>query len=408
MTGEISITPSEQGVSIVQFEGQTFVAIPPELLTTDTLGISTVQEMEKEMPPPGIPGLELPGYILIDVETFMGLGPVAGVTQVGKDYVIDSKEFALSLANFSHEIMMGILDKWGESIKKQDKERKEHFIEEQKKTVYEETREFQESYDYKSQLDISDKVQEMADRVNTGRVGAMDNYANRIKSGNATELAFVMGSLAVGATFTGDFIKMSATGVIPPTDPSVGLAMKTVQDVGGSKLVGSALGYMGAAFMVGASIPTRLSSSQAAPKEVNIKDAQNYAKRTLDMLKEGSDVSSILNGLSDGDKELVAMAKVTMAALPLVALYTLEGGHPTAQEFKAMLTGEMKGMEGEKEQLIQLIREQMQHIHPESKVALMENLMAYFESKPDVEEMFDSVNVSERITAELKSDLVIG
>jgi hypothetical protein len=419
---------SSQGIQVLDIEGQTYVAVPEAWMFQDELGIAAVEGEAKKVPPSQNPALEMPGFVLIDMDTFfetgVGLGAIDGVTQSEDgSFLIDTELFALSMQNQLHEIAISILDKWIEQIEEDGKRIKE-------KNAQEEIMDQRQAQEFRKEL-IDQKVEKtpdfmvsgvnadatisgidafkMKERLKAGQVEAMDNY---IKTGDIAQAGFILGALVIGGTFVADFAAMAVTGAVPASTPGVHIALHTVSELAPASFMQSAanLGFMTVNLMVGTNMAVnaeRVAGKKGAGKKPDLDMAKAYGEKTLRMMND-KNANLLLKAAANGDEELIAMSKFVQLSLPLVMNYRLEAGKITGEEFAALLRGEIEGIEeGDiKLKLVAALQGELAKIDPKVAEELLLNLIAYYESDTPVEELLDPSKVMKKIRQEKKNNML--
>jgi hypothetical protein len=390
MSYDLGTNPVPFPIQLVEINGGVYVQVD-ESFAIDQLGLSTVKAMEKVMPPPDLPQPPLPGYVLVDINTFMSVaaatGALLGVSETQGRSLIDSEKFALGIHADMHKIILSILANWSDSIKKQIEEgKKQDAIEELEKAA-------------QKQLLMKLEIQK-------GQIRAMEAYEALLESNLATQPVFVMGSLALLPTVLTNFLSTKGSS----TDVALNLTLGALSGIGGKALTERAqpLGLLGAVMMYGVQVLANLSRIGGTGK-LDREVPEEYAKKML-AFANSVDAEALLKGAAGGEKdahELVAMVKVAMLALPLMLCYRFETAGAdalgregmTSQEMKSLLLQEFKDIPKDdiKNQLAESIQRYLKEISGPVRALLIERILAYVDSKPPLGDLLDGKTAIEKI-----------
>ncbi len=381
-------------IQVVEINGQVYVQVE-EGRAVDELGLSTVKAMEKMMPPPDLPQPPLPGYVLVDINTFIkaaaGIGALSGVNQTGGGSVIDPEAFGLAINNDIHKIILSVLTSWSNSVQEQAKESKKADLLEGIKRE-------------------EDKHTQLISDIREGQIKAVEAYKTLLESGQATQPVFVMGALSFAPVVMAGFVG----GTISPLDKALGITVRTVSEVGGSEVTSQSIaaGYIGATMMYGVQVLANLSRLGAQRQtKIDEKVPEEYGKKMLKFVTS-PDADVLLKAAAGPGKEgeeAVALVKVAMLVLPLMLSYRFETGGTdikgregmTSHEMKSLLLQEFKDIPETdiKSQLAAAIQQNLAQISTPVKALLIERILAYVDSKPPLGDLLDGQKAIEQIKA---------
>ncbi len=436
---------------LLQIDDGRYVVVPVGMSYLESIGLSTLSSSDilviAGVSGADSPSLAEPSFYIVDLDrlTEMGwdTGALEGLSKeegkAGYLFKLNVEKFAMSIEEHSHDIKMSMLEKWIDSIKEIDELRRRDAIEDYKKILTD------QNYDqkdinqttakiaglspYQAAIAITgseayqawaetlpplEKTQELNKAnnyvMNAALLEGTNNYLDRAKSGEATAIPFVMASLAIAATFMADYVSMIGGAVETAAQGSVSAVLQGVNQVGAPILEQNLafLGFLGGMFAVGTMYKTgdqvALNAGKAPKEEVDKQFAREYGKNIIALIEDddfnGFVNSALIVHVKDGHTmpadqraELQDAIKLVLLSVALAAIYKAEHGKITQEEFYGMLSDErMTKDDPIKIQLKGLIAAYVAKLTT-LKSSMVDSILEYLESDPELEEMFDVTKV---------------
>lgn len=342
---------------------------------------------------------------------------------------ISSMSFIFSVESEMHEICIGMLDKWNESLHEQAERRQAElnspayqawletncpaYIKDSEDDIaaIRASTEFQV---YVQTLPPQDRERELglsrAYSLISGVSNGLNGYLERVHNGDdaaAQAVPFVTASFLIAAGFVGSFMAIAEG----PTAGSLGVS--PIQEAWShvANLIPSdmraELGLIGALFAAGtiyhATIQT-IGEGEGGGKPRDVNFAKNYAEQTMKLVM-GEEfrnfVMAMLINKTENGKPLdeaqqmkyLATLRAVLLSAALALVYKVEAGEAgriTGQEFADMLKGKIPIPEGDiKGTLVTMIMAQLQFIPEKERVSVIAALIEYMDSNPDVDDLLD-------------------
>lgn len=140
-----------------------------------------------------------------------------------------------------------------------------------------------------------------------------------------------------------------------------------------------------------------LPQAKLSKEKYNFEFAKNYTLSTLKLVNNGQIETAVKSLMPSGTQETLSykssLIKIALLAQTLGFCYHLETGSITGQEFASMLQGKMIFTKDDpRTPLIASLNYHLTKIPQSKRAEVIENLMAYFDSKPNLDELSDSAN----------------
>lgn len=371
----------------------------------DELGISTLEPSDKIMEKAGLaansPTLVQPEFYATNLHklTNIGLttGGLDGVSQDGRLIVINLAAFSYSLQNQYYQIIISMLQKWGESIRLEAERIREEL---------------------RSPALLNRKAAELHYQILAGLERALSEYQKRLQINPSAMAPFMMGSLAIGSTLLGDYLKQITGGANGGNS-----ILSAVTQMGRPLIdVNPALGFFGALFGTGAAYQSGaaagLNMGRVSPEVVTKQSAREYGVNMMKLI-DSADFNLLLNAavilsVRDGAtisvkdrEELVNGLKFVLLTTALALIYKSETGKITDMEMAALLTNKIAVND---EPVMQALKNQILDLKDnlgQLKLPMVNATLAYLNSDPKMNELLDFINVFGGITQELSEEVHI-
>lgn len=425
---------------------------PAEEKTEDVGSKSTISKsdavVEERRVDAGAPALPTAGLSMVEFfQLFSTFGSDAASAIDDSKRAIGSIEGAFQQQNT--DIILSMLDQWLDNIEESSQARKEElnspayraFIETQSPAYIAKMqrdtpenmmlaiRSAPEFQQYISTLPPGDRAQEIAatrtESLRSGFTEAANGYLDRARSGDVNKvlIPFMAASFIIGATMVaGAAPAAEVTGVESISTKSVDAVWAQFASVvppnlqEASVLVVNlfATGLIFQAAAGGLGKATEAGGNQ--PQEFDKAFAQKFAQGVLQQVA-GNEIRYSMIALMaqrfDGSQpvsheriqQLVVFAKLVLLSMAIAALYKVETKRITGREFADMVLGKMVPRSKEEKELVKAFQDILNSLPNEEKMRILEVIIAYIDSDPDLEDLFDPTRVFKEVLMPIPNEL---
>lgn len=415
----------------------TYLVIPADKQSLNVMGISSLEvstaKVEQLSLGAGTPHLAQPSFYISNLNTLTNIGlSTGGLEGVSKEeglILIDIAEFTNSIDEAKHNIIMSMLNKWAESIKEEEKKvyqdvqrSYKQYLDIQKETIESayvtkmsppEFRVYTQSSNnfegWVQTLSPVEKSHVYKYDTLSGIEKGVNGYREYLQeNGPSAAAPFIMATMAIGSSLLGTYVaqlsgvvKAGAHAAVNPIVTAVIQTSKPLLDMGTA-----ALGFLGTVFASGVVYQTSdqiaLNVGRLAPKEMNFRFAQKYAKNLMGLI-ESPDfkrflTASVIGLVRDGKQmsaadtqQLVRGMEVILLFTALAIVYKSETGKITDQEAGEMVSGKLNVSDdpiktGLKDMILARVSD---HKLGKLEQPLLNGILEYLNGDPNFDELFD-------------------
>jgi hypothetical protein len=398
---DIRKIPGEKEIEGLGKPGQAAVPQEVRLPHQDSM-IEPAQQVERSRGPLAAhPELPFPFYQVMNLNNFLEVvEKVGGETvrkgSMGADALAKKTQLAMT------EITLSILDIWSDSIQEEALKQRENSEQQRKENIENERiqagQRTQEIKNIAIQREEANKIQGTQPFQSENRIRIEEKDVVRIPRpegpedvDKAAQASMLLGGLLM-AGFAPSMAQMASTTIAP-----VAQAMQAISLTG---IVSLPMAFTGMVALIAAgaviqsSVLTLLSGAKGK-KAINAAFIEAYTQRILAAIKNPEFNQTLLKLYRrEGDESKteinLAQVKLILLSTALVLAYRAEAKWITKEEFADMVgdnpTIQFKPKDARNE-LIAAFREILGELPAKEKGELMQRLMAYFESRPTVEEL---------------------
>ena len=246
---------------------------------------------------------------------------------------------------------------------------------------------------------IADKLAQQRDQVTRAlKMAQQLNESNIKASSKAARHATTYGLLvSAGLMALGLGANVNALGLVSfATLKEIVQIVASIAPTRVDGIASSIVSVFGGGIITQAGLMTLKSESHNKQK-YNFEFAKNYAVKTLSIVNGNQIQQAVATVFATAGNDVIT-AKVTLAniallAQPLAFAYHLETGSLSGLELAGMLQGKMVfDKDDPRTPLITAINDQIGRLPADKRVLVVEKLMAYFDSKPDLDELSEPAN----------------
>ena len=331
---------------------------------------------------------------------------------------------SVDLTSSYNRIMDGMLDSWQRSIDENGQRIREQYI--QKVQVQDPMmQEWVASAQLTLQLVHQNNLQFSLDRQDALRVGSSESTNNANKSTPVNDNdglpIFAMGSVAgIGAAGATSITAMVSVSDGPSLSHMEQIVVAIVPDDMRAQL--GLIGALMAAplFIYTANAATAATTTADTPDKVrDLNSARNWARSLIATLRgnafDNFVTVNVLNRMAGGRdisperrQQLLSIAKIILLSSAMMAIYKLETGKITGQEWFAMLNGQMTLPEGDiRNQLVAQIHSYLADLDPPEATRLLTALAGFADTDPSAADVVEPGRVFAGILADVSANVPV-
>jgi hypothetical protein len=237
-----------------------------------------------------------------------------------------------------------------------------------------------------------DQVQETQQQNQQLQESNKDSSKESAQKAATYGLLVSAGMLALGLGTTVNSVGMASFATIK----EIGQVVATIAPTSLDGVLTSIVSVFGGGIVTQAGLMTLKSSSQNKEK-FNYEFAKNYSVRTLSIVNGNEIDQAVATVFANSGNDVISskttLAKVALLSQSLAFAYHLETGSLSGLELAGMLQGKIVFEKDDfRVPLVTALNAKLSQLPPAKRGDVIEKLMAYFDSKPDLDELAEPAN----------------